>query len=579
MLSSDNPVLRMRYPIKIVLAIFLVLPVLSCQLVTDDQEDQKLTLLYWQAPSVPFSYQSAGTKDVEAGSIMLEPLANYDPDGNIVPALASEIPTVSNGGVSADHTSITWKLKKDIKWSDGSDMTADDVVFTWVYCTDPETGCTAVSSFDGISAVEAIDGLTVKLTFDAPKPYPYTAFVGSGNPIISKEQFADCLGVAASVCSEQNNSPIGTGPYRIVSFTPNEMVVYERNAHYRGDDPYFDLVELKGGGEALTAAQTVLELGEADYAWNLQIAPDVLEGIAAEGNGRIVTAFSSSVERLVLNQTNPNSAIVDDRSEYLGGDNPHPFLTFEPIQKAMSMAIDRSLISERLYGSAGRPTCNMINGPPNYVSSANDDCLDQDIAGAKQILDDNDIVDRDGDGVREYEGTLLRVVYQTSTNDVRQETQKLVKDWWTQIGIDVEVVHHDASLFFGGDPIDDAEYSFRRFLADVQMYTGGSGIDPQAYLSNAVCDHIPERSNNWSMGNIGRVCDPEYDAAYARLAETPVGPERTELVKQLNDMYVQSYYEIPLINRGSVSAHLNSLKGVRMNAWDSELWNIGEWYR
>ena len=324
------------------------------------------------------------------------------------------------------------------------------------------------------------------------------------------------------------------------------MVVYERNAHYRGDEPYFDLVELKGGGEALTAAQTVLELGEADYAWNLQIAPDVLEGIAAEGNGRIVTAFSSNVERLVLNQTNPNSAIVDDRSEYLGGDNPHPFLTFEPIQKAMSMAIDRSLISERLYGSAGRPTCNMINGPPNYVSSANDDCLDQDIAGAKQILDDNDIVDRDGDGIREYEGTLLRVVYQTSTNEVRQETQKLVKDWWTQIGIDVEVVHHDASLFFGGDPIDDAEYSFRRFLADVQMYTGGSGIDPQAYLSNAVCDHIPERSNNWSMGNIGRVCDPEYDAAYARLAETPVGPERTELVKQLNDMYVQSYYENPV---------------------------------
>ena len=112
MLSSDNPVLRMRYPIKIVLAIVLVLPVLSCQLVTDDQEDQKLTLLYWQAPSVPFSYQSAGTKDVEAGSIMLEPLANYDPDGNIVPALASEIPTVSNGGVSADHTSIIMETKK-----------------------------------------------------------------------------------------------------------------------------------------------------------------------------------------------------------------------------------------------------------------------------------------------------------------------------------------------------------------------------------------------------------------------------------------------------------------------------------
>ena len=410
--------------LKIILTALIPTTLLSCQLVTEDEEEV-LTILYWQAPSVPSAYLSAGLKDVDAAAITLEPLASFDPDGNLVPALASEIPTLENGGISQDSTSITWKLKKDVKWSDGSEMTTDDVVFTWVYCTDPGTGCTAESAFDGISEVEAIDSLTVKITFDAPTPYPYTAFVSRGSPIISQKQFTDCVGDAARTCAEQNHSPIGTGPYRIVSFEPNEGATYERNRHYRGDEPYFDRVELKGGGDALTAARSVLESGEADYAWNLQIKPQQLEELGAEGNGTVVAAFSSLVERIVLNQTNPAPSLGDSRSEYLEGQNSHPFLNYGPIRRAMSMAIDRALISERLYGFVGKPACNLIVGPPNYVSSANDNCLMQDIARANELLDENGVVDSDGDGIREHNGVPLRVVFQTSTNDVRQETQKI----------------------------------------------------------------------------------------------------------------------------------------------------------
>ena len=134
-------------------------------------------------------------------------------------------------------------------------------------------------------------------------------------------------------------------------------------------------------------------------------------------------------------------------------------------------------------------------------------------------------------------------------------------------------------LFFGGDPVEEAAASFRRFFADVQMYTSGSGIDPQSYLSNPICDHIPTRENNWSLGNLARTCDSAYDEVYEELPQTPIGEVRDELVKRLHDMYIQRYVEIPLVNRGSVSAHLNTLKGVRMNAWDSEMWNIAEWER
>ena len=543
-----------------------------------NDEDEVLTLLYWQAPTIPNAYLSAGSKDIDAAAITLEPLARYDPDGAIIPILAADVPSINNGGISGDLLSITWTLKEGLKWSDGSDMTADDVVFTWLYCTDPDTGCTSESAFDGINSVQAVDDLIVKITFDVPTPYPYNAFVGSSTPVISRLQFGECLNPDNS-CDSQINSPLGTGPYRIVSFTTNEEVVYERNPHYRGDEPYFDRVVLKGGGDAITAAETVLANGNADYAWNLQIEPEELASLQLKGYGTVVSAFSSLVERIVLNQTNPDPSLGVDRSEYLDGQNPHPFLIYRPIQSAMSMAINRELISERLYGFAGQPTCNLITGPPNYVSTANDNCLDQDIEAAKKLLDENDVLDSDGDSIREFNGIPLSVVFQTSTNDVRQQTQEMIEEWWSQIGIDVQIIHHDAGLFFGGDPVDDAQYTYRRFFADVQMYANGPAIDPQNHLSDLICKHIPTRDDNWSLGNISRGCNPSYDELFDELTETPIGANRAELVKQLNDIYVNSYFEIPLVNRGLVSAHSNTLKGVKMNAWDSELWNIAEWYR
>ena len=542
-------------------------------------EEKVLTILYWQAPSLPGAYLSGGFKDRDAGSVTLEPLAKYDPDGNIVPALAADIPTLDNDGLSADLMSITWKLKEGLKWSDGSDMTAQDVVFSWSYCVDEDTGCTSKSYFDGVASVRAVDNGTVVITFDVPTPYPYQAFVGTGTPVISRAQFADCVGAAATGCEAQNTAPLGTGPYRITGFKTNEEAVYERNPFYRGETPYFDRVVIQGGGEAISAARAVLERGEADYAWNLQIEPDTLAGMEAGGRGTVAVAFTSLVERIVVNQTNPDPALGDNRSEFMDGQNPHPFLTFKPIRQAMSMAIDRSLISDQLYGFAAEPTCNLIAGPPNYASTANDGCLAQDIEGANWLLDDNGVLDADGDGIREYDGVPLRVAYQTSTNAIRQDTQALILDWWRQIGIETEVVHHDASVFFGGDPVADKEASYRRFFADLQMYAGSSGIDPQQDLAAPLCKHIQTRDNTWSFSNNARSCDPEYDKLFAQLEQTRIGPEREALVKQLNDTYVQGYYEIPLVDRGAVSAHLNTLLGVRINGWDSELWNIAEWRR
>ena len=542
-------------------------------------EEKVLTIRYWQAPSLPSPYLASGYKDRDAAAITLEPLANYDPEGELTPRLAVEIPTVENGGVAEDLTSITWKLREGLKWSDGSDLTAHDAVFTWRYCTDEDTGCSGKDAFSGIASVEAIDDLTIEITFDAPAPYPYNAFVSGSTPVISQAQFADCIGAAARTCDAQNTTPLGSGPYRIVEFIPNDQAVYEPNPFFRGAAPYFDRVVMVGGGDALSAAQAVLETGEADYGWNLQIDPQTLADMEAAGMGKVVSAFAGDVERIVVNQTDPDPALGDDRSEYLDGQNPHPFLTFTPIPQAMSMAIDRTHISEGLYGFAGKPACNLIMAPLRYASTANDECLTQDIEGAKALLDDNGVLDTDGDGVREYNGVPLRITYQTTANAIRQDTQALIRDWWSEIGIETELVQHDASLFFGGDPAVDEGATYRRFFADVQMYTTGPDIDPGQHLASRACEHIQTRENSWADGNNPRACNETYDELLTELAQTKIGAERDALVKQLNDVYVQNFYEIPLVLRGIVSAHADTLKGVRMNAWDSELWNIAEWRR
>ena len=541
-------------------------------------EEKVLTLRYWQAASLPSSYLASGYKDTDAAALTLEPLANYDPDGNLTPRLAEEVPTVENGGVAADLTSITWTLREDTKWSDGSDLTARDVVFTWRYCTDEETGCGAEDAFLGVTNISAVDDRTARIQFEGPTPYPYNAFVGAGTPVISEAQFRDCVGAAARDCDEQNTAPLGSGPYRIVEFVPNDRAEYERNPHYWGEQPYFDRVVILGGGDAESAARAALETGDVDYAWNLQIAPETLASLEGHGVGTIVSAFAGDTERLVLNQTNADPALGDNRSEYLDGANPHPFLSFLPIRQAMSMAIDRTSIAEDLYGFAGRPVCDLIVAPTRYAAETGEGCLTQDISGAQSLLDENAVVDSDGDGVREYNGVPLRVSFQTTENPIRQQTQVLLQGWWREIGIEASLVQLDAGVFFGGDPAEE-EASYRRFLADVQMYTTGTGIDPALSLESLGCDHIQTRENSWADSNNSRGCNPAFDERLPALNELTIGAERDALVKQINKIYVQSFFEIFLVDRGLVSAHANTLRGVRMNAWDSELWNIGEWHR
>ena len=536
--------------------------------------DGEVKIIYWQAPSILNPFLSGGTKDVEASSLVIEPLARYNENGELTPWLAESIPTVENGGVSEDLKTITWKIKPGIKWSDGTPFTSADPVFTASYCMDPNGGCAQLSKFDGIESVEAPDDMTVVITFADSTPFPYGPFVGVESPIIQAAQFADCVGEKAPGCTEQNFNPIGTGPFTVTDFRPNDVITFAANDNYRDPaKPAFAKVTFKGGGDAAAAGRAVMETGEFDYAWNLQLAPDVIAQMQKGGKGQPIAGFGPLVERIMLNQTNPDPSLSAEERSVI---RPHPSLGDPAVYQALSLAIDRPLLVEVGYGDAGKVTCNLIPAP-EAINSDTFDCSKQDIDGANKLLEDAGWV-KGADGVSAKDGVRLSYTYQTSTNAVRQDFQALVKQWWSEIGVEAELRNLSASVFFGGDPASPD--TFQKFYADVEMYANTlPGTDPQSYLGNYLCDKSPSPKTQWQGENISRYCSEEYDAMHAELSKTADAAERASKAKAMNDKLVTDGALIPLVHRGRISAHANSLGGVVLNVWDSELWNIADWHR
>ena len=537
--------------------------------------DGEVKIIFWQAPSILNPYLSGGTKDLEASALVIEPLARYDENGSLVAWLAETVPTVANGGVAADLKSITWKLKTGLLWSDGTPVTSADVKFTYEYCTAEGGGCAQAEKFNDIVSVETPDELTTVVNFSVAKPFPYGPFVAFEAPIIQAAQFADCLGPKAPECTEANFNPIGTGPFVVTDFRPNDVITFAANEFYRDPNkPAFATVTFKGGGDATAAGRAVLETGEFDYAWNLQLAPDVLANMAAAGKGMTVSGFGTLVERIMINLTDPSASLGDERATLA---HPHPFLTDINVRKALSLAIDRELLVEIGYGVAGKVTCNVLPAPAIYASTANDACKVQDIAGANALLESAGWV-KGSDGVRAKDGVRLSILYQTSTNAVRQDFQALIKQWWSDIGIETELRNIDASVFFGSDP--GSPDTYQKLWTDVEMYANNfSGSDPESYMANWASDKIPSPETQWQGSNMPRYVNAEYDAMVAKMAITANIDERAALAKAMNDMLMQDYVIIPLVYRGRVSAHSNALGGVKLNTWDSEMWNIADWYR
>jgi len=530
-----------------------------------------LKLLLWQAPTLLNPHFAIGTKDQEACRLFYEPLAGWDQDGNLVPILAAEIPTTENDGLKEDGLSVVWKLKQGVKWHDGTPCTADDLIFNWEYAKNPETAAVSIGKYKEVKAVEKIDDHTVRVAFAEPTPHWADAFVGDYGMIIPKHLFADYAG-SKSREAPINLKPVGTGPYMFVDFKPGDTVSGKRNPSYHQEGrPYFDTIDIKGGGDAVSAARAVLQTGEYDYAWNMQVEDEILQKLENGGQGRMIFAPTGHIEFIALNAADPNVEVDGERASIK---TKHPLFSDPAVREAINLLIDRASVQKFIYGRAGVATANFLNNPQRFRSPNNS--FEFNIDKANQILEAAGWK-KGADGIRAKDGNKLRFTYQTSINSPRQKNQVIVKQACQKAGIDVELKSVVASVFFSSDTANPDTYS--HFYCDAEMYqTTMTQPDPQFFMNQFCSWEVATKENKWQGRNISRWQNKEYDEVFKQAQHELDAVKRAAMFIKLNDIVVGDHYILPENNRLRATAVKTGMV-THGSGWDNDLWQIASWYR
>jgi peptide/nickel transport system substrate-binding protein len=529
-----------------------------------------LKVLWWQGPTLLNPHFAVGTKDQDGSRLFHEPLANWDPDGNLKAVLAAEIPSRENGGIAADGKSVTWKLKQGVTWHDGKPFTADDCVFNWEYAKDPATAAVSSGSYKDV-VVEKVDDHTIVVKFPKPTPFWADAFVGTRGMLIPKHLYADYMG-AKSREAPNNLKPVGTGPYKFKDFKPGDMVSGEINTNYHmANRPFFDAIEMKGGGDAVSAARAVLQTGEFDFAWNMQVEDEILMRLEKGGKGKVAISPGGNIEHIQLNFTDPWTEVDGERAS---AKTKHPMLSDKNVRNAISLMVDKKSVQDHIYGRTGIATSNFVNNPDKFVSKTTKYEFNVDKASA--------LLEQAGwkkgpDGIRVKDGKKMKFVFQTSINQPRQKTQAIIKQAAQKAGVDLELKSVTAAVFFSSDVANPDTYT--KFYCDIQMYTTTmTQPDPEQFLNQFTSWEVATKENKWQGRNITRWTNAEYDKAF-RSAEAELDPvKRAAILVTCNEMVINDFVVIPVVARPSVAA-LNLKLNARMSGWDNNTWDIQDWYK
>jgi peptide/nickel transport system substrate-binding protein len=537
-----------------------------------------LRVVIWQAPSSAAPHSALSDKDYLAAAPVIEPILHYLPDGSLIPNLVEEVPSVENGLLSEDLLTADFVFLEGLLWSDGEPVTADDLVFTWEWVMTPSNAANSAGVWEVIESIEAVDERTARVTFKRPsviwfEPFSgnydgnlYPAHVFGNDPANKNEAFL--------------SAPIGTGPYVMETFTPNDAATYVVNENYREPNkPFFSRIQLKGGGDAAAAARAVLQTGDFDYAWNLQVEPAVLEEMEGTSElGQVYGAGGTTVESINFNFSDPRREVDGQRSHK---DTEHPIFSDLAVRQALNVAVPRQLIADELYGDDDRPTSNVLAGLELFESPNTSWTYDLD--EANRILDEAGWV-RENGGVRSKDGVELAFDYWTSITPVRQQTQAVVKQEFEKIGARVEINSVDAGIFFSAEAGNDQ--NFYHMFWDMDMWTNGpySPI-PISWMNRWYAgpdgSNLAQEENGWQLDNTQRYQNPAYDALYEELLQVTDTEQAIDMLIQLNDMLIADVVEIPIVNRSVGSYALNNrIRNENIATGPSfvlPFWNIANW--
>jgi len=547
---------------------------------TDTQQrgaGDELRLLVWQAPSVVAPHSGTGDKDFVASALVFDPLLHFLPDGTIIPNLVTQVPTVENGQLAADLSTVTFTLLPDVLWSDGEPLTSRDIAFTWQWITTQSNASVNYATWSTIAGIETPDDLTAVVTFANPAVTWFEPFTGAHlGAIYPAHAFNDD---PANRNEAFLSAPIGTGPYVVDTFAANDQITYTPNDNYREPTkPYFSSVLLKGGGDPASAARAVLQTGEFDWAWNIQVEPEVIAQLEADGGkGAYYTFPGVLIESLGLNFSDPDTEVDGQVSQK---DTPHPILSDLAVRQALNLAIDREQIATAFYGEGQPPTANILSGLESFTSPNTSWAYDPD--KANRLLDEAGWI-LDG-STRVKDGVELALSIAAPASQVRQKEQAVIKANWEAIGASVELIQVESSVYFDGSPGNTQNAAHKPW--DVELAANGpTSPIPTAYLSGWYAgpdgENIAQAENDWQRDNVSRWRNAEYDALFEELLQTTDAERANEILIALNDLVIGDVAQIPLVQRTDAPYVLSSRirqENVAIGPrFAISTWNIANW--
>ncbi len=523
----------------------------------------KVTMAVWQSPITLNALLGTQTVMDEVLVFVQEGMSKVMPNGTRVPNLAKEIPTVQNGGVSADGKTVTWKLKEGLVYSDGKPVTCSDFKFTWQAWMTPGQGVVSTTGYDKVETVDCPDPNTVVIKFkEFYAPY-LTLFASDLIPQHAAGALTDMKNWAF------NRKPIGTGPFKIDEWQADAFITMSRNPNYREKDkPYLDQVVIRIVPSSEVAMQ-LLNSGEVDIMWNNTEADfPLLEKMAGV---KISTPLQIGGERLFLNMA--------ENKDPSDPTKPHLILSDVKVRLAIGYGINKQRIIDKLLYGKAQPGSSELNA--GYFNCTNVKAYPYDPEKAKQLLTEAGWVPGP-DGIRVAkgakvapDGTRLRLKYSTTSgNKLREDSQVLIVEDMKAIGVELFIENAPSSVVIGNW---DAASPRRRGNFDIIMYTTNAGIDPHSQMMNLwYSKNIPSEQNKGGV-NYTRLNDPKVDAILDQASKEPDTAKRKDLYCQLAQYTYDNANMIYLYQRLDLDSYRDRLLGWVENAWDNNGWNSENW--
>lgn len=461
-------------------------------------------------------------------------LVRFDHDNKPVPELATEVPTQSNGGVSADGKTITFHLRKDAKWSDGVPFTADDVVFTTGVILDPKTNVTGRDGWDLITKLDEPDKYTV--VFHLKKPYSpfiptFFGTAGASPSVLPKHLLEHSKDINHD---PYNARPVGIGPFKYIVWKRGDRVELEANPLYFRGPPKLKKITYRIIPSRDTLFST-LQTGEIDL-W--AIAP-----------GSYFPRFSGLKGFATFKQPSYGFGHIDFNLA-------HPVLQETAVRRALMLAVDRRALREKVGHGIGILQDAVVSPASPYFDKTIG-FTEYDPAKANGLLDAANWK-RGADGVRAKNGTRLSLTFVSNSGspdtDIRIE---LIRGWWKAIGVDFTRKDYPPALLF-------AQYQ------DGGIIYGGKFdavlfawfLSPTGDLSSLyACGLVPPNGQN-SL----HYCSKQADEAMSRVKATYDPAARGKYVDIVQKQLVQDVPFIVTAVNEDIYVHNTDLKNFHPNA-------------